>query len=77
MCADEKRTFTLKMTVGIITALIGFCMYSHSKIRKPSAGLLKGSADITHNLQTESLLQEQHKGAHEKDVPQVQRQTKV
>lgn len=64
LCADEKRTFTLKMTIGITMALIGFCMYSHTKIRQPPAGLpAKAPADPMHNLETESLLQEQRKGA--------------
>ena len=72
MCADEKRTFTLKMTVGMTMALIGFCIYSHTKIKQPPAGLrVKALADPMHNHETESLLQERHNW---KEVPQVQRQ---
>ena len=34
--AGEKKAFTLKMTVGVTLAMIGFCMYSHTKLRKPA-----------------------------------------
>ena len=69
--ADEKRTFTLKMTVGVTMALVGFCMYSHTKIKQPPKIELpvKSPADHMRNHETESLLQEQHKGVHRRDVP--------
>ena len=69
--ADEKRTFTLKMTVGVTMALIGFCMYSHTKIKQPQKIELpvKSPTDHLRDHDTESLLQEQHKGVHRRDVP--------
>lgn len=29
----EKKAFTLKMTVGVTLAMVGFCMYSHTKLK--------------------------------------------
>lgn len=29
----EKKAFTFKMTVGVTLAMVGFCMYSHTKLR--------------------------------------------
>ena len=65
LSADEKRTFTMKMSIGITMALTGFCMYSHTKIKQQPAGLpVKALTDPMDDHETKSLLQEQHKGAH-------------
>ncbi len=32
-CSGEKKAFTVKMTVGVTLAMIGFCMYSHTKLK--------------------------------------------
>ena len=32
--ADEKKILTVKMTIGISLAMLGFGMYSHTKINK-------------------------------------------
>ena len=32
--ADEKRTFTLKMSLGIVLALSGFFMFSYIKLEQ-------------------------------------------
>ena len=33
LCAGEDRIFTLKMTGGVIMAIVGFVAYSHTKTR--------------------------------------------
>lgn len=30
--SGEAKEFTFKMTLGCVTAMVGFCMYSHTKI---------------------------------------------
>ncbi len=32
--ADEKKIFTMKMSIGVTLAMLGFGMYSHTKIQK-------------------------------------------
>jgi len=32
-CSGEKKAFTGKMIVGVTLAMIGFCMYSHTKLK--------------------------------------------
>ncbi|KAL3163220.1 hypothetical protein ABBQ32_009622 [Trebouxia sp. C0010 RCD-2024] len=46
----ESSIFTPCMTVGVVLALAGFCLYSHCKMsvhRRPAAPIIKGVPDQT------------------------------
>ena len=50
--------FTTRMTVGVVLALIGFCLYSHCKMslqRKPAAPIIKGVPDLDPGFQLNSM----------------------
>lgn len=40
----EKKAFSLKMTVGCLTAMFGFCLYSHAKLAVAAAAASNGTA---------------------------------
>ncbi|KAL0042115.1 hypothetical protein WJX77_003727 [Trebouxia sp. C0004] len=45
----EKSMFTTRMTVGVVLAVAGFCLYSHCKMslqRRPAAPIVKGVPDL-------------------------------
>lgn len=47
--AGEKSMFTTRMTVGVVLAVAGFCLYSHCKMslqRRPAAPIIKGVPDL-------------------------------
>ena len=48
-CTGESSIFTARMTIGVVLALAGFCLYSHCKIamqRRPAAPIIKGVPDL-------------------------------
>ena len=46
--SGEKKAFTVRMTIGVTLAMIGFCMYSHMKLRlRPQATRLDVPASPT------------------------------
>jgi len=47
-CSGEKKAFTGKMTVGVTLAMIGFCMYSHTKLKlRPQPARTEDAASST------------------------------
>ena len=41
--------FTTRMTVGVVLAVLGFCLYSHCKMttqKRPAAPIIKGVPDL-------------------------------
>ncbi len=41
--------FTTRMTIGVVLAVFGFCLYSHCKMslqRRPAAPIIKGVPDL-------------------------------
>ena len=47
--AGEKAVFTTRMTIGVVLAVLGFCLYSHCKLsvqRRPAAPIIKGVPDL-------------------------------
>jgi hypothetical protein len=47
-CSGEKKAFTGKMTVGVSLAMIGFCMYSHTKLKlRPQPARTEDAASST------------------------------
>lgn len=45
----EKSMFTTRMTVGVVLAVAGFCLYSHCKMslqKRPAAPIIKGVPDL-------------------------------
>lgn len=49
-CSGESSIFTTRMTIGVVLALAGFCLYSHCKMsmqRRPAAPVIKGVPDST------------------------------
>ena len=59
-CSGEKKAFTGKMTVGVTLAMIGFCMYSHTKLKlRPQPARTEDAASSTkqaHNIEEGAAL---------------------
>ena len=43
----EKKAFSVKMTVGCLTAIFGFCLYSHAKLAAATASSSSKAAEVS------------------------------